>query len=145
MENRVYPETSCGCLIIRTMDGAPRILLVQGRSKGSWGFPKGHQLVGETEQEAAAREVLEETGLTVEVLPGFRTTTHYLTAKGSEKDVIYFLGRVEGTDVTPQDIEISDYCWATLAQARTRLTFERDRTVLADALSYLSIQPVPID
>ncbi len=136
-ENRVYPETSCGCLIFHELDGQTRLLLVQGRSKGNWGFPKGHRLVGESEEAAAAREVLEETGLRAEVLGGFRETTRYLTGKGESKDVIYFLGKVTETDVVPQDIEISDFRWTPLSEANAQLTFDRDRNVLASALRYL--------
>jgi ADP-ribose pyrophosphatase len=67
MSKREYPDrpvVGVGAVVIR--DG--RILLVQrgvAPSKGLWAIPGGSLDLGETLQEAAEREILEETGVTI--------------------------------------------------------------------------------
>lgn len=59
---------ACVGAFVRDADG--RLLLVkrgQPPSEGQWSVPGGRQEFGETARQAAAREVLEETGLEVEV------------------------------------------------------------------------------
>lgn len=53
------------CGIILRDERTGRCLLVQGRWSHKWGFPKGHQEEGETEEETAIRELFEETGVLV--------------------------------------------------------------------------------
>jgi 8-oxo-dGTP pyrophosphatase MutT (NUDIX family) len=48
-------------------DRRGRLLLQQRSDGGQWGLPGGSVEIGESVTEAAAREVLEETGLTVRV------------------------------------------------------------------------------
>jgi 8-oxo-dGTP pyrophosphatase MutT (NUDIX family) len=58
-----------------------KVLLVKGRSSGKWSFPKGHAKQGETEFEAAKRETMEETGLTLgqfDRILHLSTGTYYL-------------------------------------------------------------------
>ena len=50
----------CG-IIVR--DPSQKYLLVFGKKSGKWGFPKGHQEEGESEEETALRELKEETGI----------------------------------------------------------------------------------
>jgi 8-oxo-dGTP pyrophosphatase MutT (NUDIX family) len=52
---------SCGAVVLRKKDGAWETLLINCR-QGHWSFPKGHQEAGETEEDTARREILEETG-----------------------------------------------------------------------------------
>lgn len=61
---------SCGCLIHRTtIENKLEILLVKPFSKKDmWGVPKGHINPGETPEECAIREVLEETGIAVKIV-----------------------------------------------------------------------------
>lgn len=53
------------CGIILRDERTGRCLLVQGRWSRKWGFPKGHQEEGESEEETAIRELFEETGVLV--------------------------------------------------------------------------------
>lgn len=57
--------------------GRSAFLVVKNKNGRHWGFPKGHMEYGESERQTALREVLEETGLKVEILPGFRETCEY--------------------------------------------------------------------
>jgi len=52
-------------VVVRNEDG--RVLMIQRSDNGLWALPGGAQDIGETTREAAIREVLEETGISVEI------------------------------------------------------------------------------
>lgn len=60
-------EKSCGAVVYRHYGDTVEYLTVKSKAFGHWGFPKGHVEEGESEQESAKREVLEETGLNIAI------------------------------------------------------------------------------
>lgn len=70
------------------------VLLLRDRM-GFWVFPKGHPEPGESLEEAAVREVWEETGVRAEVLLPLYPT-RYVNPKGVEREVHWFLMRGRG-------------------------------------------------
>ena len=68
---RPYPERPVVGVGAVVLDGARVLLIKRGNAplKGQWSLPGGGVEVGETLEQAVAREVLEETGLTIEVGP----------------------------------------------------------------------------
>jgi len=96
-----------------------------------WTLPKGKLDPDETSEEAALREVWEETGLHVRLereLP----STHY-TVRGRPKRVRYWLMSVESDPgFTPND-ETDDLRWLAPADAAALLTHDRDKAVLEAA------------
>jgi 8-oxo-dGTP diphosphatase len=113
---------SAGGVIER--DGA--VLLVHRPKYDDWSFPKGKLEEGETWEEAALREVEEETGLAC-TLGEELGRTHYLVLRGP-KEVRYFRMSCDG-EARPQN-EVDELRWASLDEARSLLTHERDRTLL---------------
>jgi 8-oxo-dGTP diphosphatase len=111
----------------RRADGAVEVLVVHRPRYRDWTFPKGKVREGETDADAARREVREETGLICELgteLP----RTHYTDLKLRKKTVRYWAMECSGR-FEPND-EVDEIAWLSLEEARRRLTYERDIVVL---------------
>ena len=97
-------EYSCGAVVFTRIGGRPHYVLVRAKDQpvGCHGFPKGHMEAGETEEQTALREIYEETGLRVTLLPGFRAVTEYQlpSPPDTRKRVVFFLGTLHN-DVSP--------------------------------------------
>ena len=59
-------EKSCGAIVYRKFHGNIELLLIKNQNGGHWSFPKGHVEEGETEEQTAVREIMEETGISRE-------------------------------------------------------------------------------
>ena len=137
-------EISCGAVIFKLVNDAPLFLLVHSKSNGNWGFAKGHIEDGESEEETARREILEETGLArIEFIEGFRSEEVYMIvgARGATKGLptqkrsIYFLCKTcEEPTLSPND-EISESRWFTAKEALNILPFDSQKQALNSALS----------
>ena len=117
-----------GLVCRRHADGAKEILLVHRPAYDDWSFPKGKLECGESDEEAAIREVEEETGLRC-TLERELATAHYVDARGRPKSVRYWLmtevgGRLEAAN------EIDEARFVPIAEAATLLTYPRDRELL---------------
>jgi 8-oxo-dGTP diphosphatase len=118
---------AAGGLILR--DGA--VLLVHRPKYDDWAFPKGKLEDGETWEQAALREVEEETGLRCALGP-YVGSTHYPLREG-EKEVRYFLLDCEDEPVASN--EVDELRWVPLGEAPSLLTYGYDRELLARASS----------
>jgi 8-oxo-dGTP diphosphatase len=104
------------------------VALVHRPRYDDWTLPKGKLDAGESFEQAAVREVEEETGLRCRLereLP----STSYTDHKGREKIVRWWLMQPEGGDFTPND-ETDELRWLDPGEARALLTYERDRELL---------------
>lgn len=106
-----------------------------------WGFPKGHSEEQEGPQEAAERELVEETGLgVVSFLPKVFVDKYSFTNEDEilvKKEVTYFLAEVRG-DVHADPEEICDHQWLSFQDGMRLLNFQplRDITSEADKFIY---------
>ena len=132
-------EKSCGAVVWRQEDGQRQYLLVR-HNGGHWSFPKGHVEGDETEPETAAREILEETGLTAEIHTDFRRQVTYSPKPGTIKDVIFFTAVPTGGREHPQESEISQLGWFSFPDAAERITYATDEEILLAAEAYLNGQ-----
>jgi 8-oxo-dGTP pyrophosphatase MutT (NUDIX family) len=121
---------AAGGLVRRQSEnGTVEIVLVHRPAYDDWAFPKGKLHSGETEEEAAVREVEEETGLRCRLLREIGVST-YRDPRGRPKTVRYWeMDPIAGA-LAPAN-EVDDVRWATLAEARGVLTYARDRDLLA--------------
>jgi len=107
------------------------VLVVHRPRYDDWTFPKGKAELDEADEACALREVVEETGFACSLgdeLP----STEYVDSQGRPKRVRYWRMRIVDGSFTPSD-EVDALRWCTSQDARTLLTYERDRALL-DAL-----------
>ena len=102
-------EKSCGAVIFRE-ENTRRYYLVLKSTQGHTTLCKGHVEGDETEHETAAREILEETGLTADIDTGFRRTVTFYPKPGVVKDVVFFTARMSGGREHAQEMERLDLC-----------------------------------
>jgi len=112
----------------RADDGSVEVAVIHRPKYDDWSLPKGKLDGGETEEEAAVREVEEETGFTGHLGPRLGTT-EYESSKGSK--IVHYRAMDAGPGrVTPHD-EVDDLRWVTVGEAMDLLSYDRDRQVLA--------------
>lgn len=129
-------EHSSGGAVITLLDGAPHVALIATRGKTRWGLPKGAVSDGETSEQAALREVLEETGIEAEIVKPLDTIEYYFRAGDTliRKRVDFYLMRYVAGELTPQLTEVDDVEWVELSMAIQRASFESERKLLEIAL-----------
>ncbi len=130
-------ESSAGAVVYHEFEGEAKFLVIKNKRSMSWGFPKGHIERGEKKEDTALREVYEETGLKVELLPEFERVSRYKIQNIIEKNVYMFAAKVEEPQVQAQKEEVCDYEWLPYGAALQRLKFDNDRKVLFSAYRFL--------
>ncbi|MFF3406819.1 NUDIX hydrolase [Streptomyces sp. NPDC002742] len=124
---------AAGCVLWRRSSARQLELALVYRPRwADWSWPKGKLKRGETHEEAAHREVLEETGHTCR-LGSALPTAFYVDHQSRLKEVRYWVAEATGGAFAPND-EVSDLVWLTPDEARERVTHERDRDLVSAAL-----------
>ncbi|HEV2723294.1 MAG TPA: NUDIX hydrolase [Thermoleophilaceae bacterium] len=125
------PQTveAAGGVVMRRAESGIEICVVHRPGYGDWTLPKGKLDPGESFEEAALREVEEETGLRCDLGPELQST-HYADGKGRHKIVRYWLMEVVGGEFEPND-EVDELRWMSVHEAVESLTYERDRELVA--------------
>ena len=137
--NCIY-EKSCGAVIYRINEkNDVRILLVKNHNGKCWTFPKGHIEMGENEQQTALREIKEETGLSVEIIPGFRQTSSYRPFGKIRKTAVFFLAKADKSIVSMQPSEIDYYLWVSIDEAMRMCRHENDTNILKEVRKKLAV------
>jgi 8-oxo-dGTP pyrophosphatase MutT (NUDIX family) len=133
-------ERSAGAVLFINDSSEPEYLLLH-YTAGHWDFPKGNIELGETEEEAAVREIREETGIDdVEFVSGFSRTISYRYRKARRlvnKEVVLFLARTKTRQVTISH-EHTGYAWKKYGDAMKLLTFKNARDPLTAAHKFLA-------
>ena len=129
-------EKSCGAVIYTELNGM-RLYLIEQMQKGHRSICKGHMEKDESEYQTAAREILEETGLTVKFVEGFREIIEYSPYENCLKTVVFFLAYTDSMNVVSQE-EIKEIYWLSFDEAMTALTFDSDRATLQKAEQFLA-------
>jgi 8-oxo-dGTP pyrophosphatase MutT (NUDIX family) len=137
-------EFSAGGLVIRKFRGRPFVAAVQVKDGTVLALPKGHIEEGERAAEAAAREVTEETGLTVELVKKLGDVKYWYVRKWSDgervfKVVSFFLFRYRSGSLRDyQRSEVGGAEWIPLDEAPKRLAYRGEKEMARLALSQLA-------
>ncbi len=132
--NDEQPEVvAAGGVVVRRDDAGRRTLAVIHRPKYlDWSLPKGKLEPGEGWQEAALREVEEETGFQAKVGRELSRIS-YRDRKGRSKLVRYWLMEPVGGEFAPGP-EVDELRWVNGDEAEELLTYEHDRALVREAL-----------
>jgi 8-oxo-dGTP pyrophosphatase MutT (NUDIX family) len=140
METR--SEVSAGGVVYRrTEDGVEMALAARRTRRGElvWGLAKGAIEPEESDEEAAVREVREETGLEAEVESDLGDIRYFYVWEGVRvrKRVHFYLMRATGGDVADHDTEMEDVRWFPMRVARKRAAYRGEREVIERATAQL--------
>lgn len=113
------------------------MVLVHRPRYDDWTLPKGKVDAGESYEQAALREVREEASIVAEIGAELPSTT-YLDRSGKDKHVRYWAMTLrDGEPAGDNEVDVAE--WVPIAEARSRLTYQRDVGVL-DALEGLLVE-----
>ena len=103
-------------------------------------LPKGHLDEGETEEDAAAREVTEETGVIAELIDKLGDVEYSYDRRGRRRNkrVAFYLFEYRSGRLEDHDQEIEEARWMALEKAARELTYPGEREIVRRALSRVS-------
>ena len=131
---------AAGCVVYRYDEqGRPLVLLIHDQY-GRWTLPKGHLDGDETEEQAAVREVLEETGISGTLGAPIGTITYTIRKRSGPylKHVAFFLLHTSATAAIPQAAEgISAAEWFTTGEALRQIDYDQVRDILTRAVELI--------
>lgn len=126
-------EVSAGGVVVRLVQGRPHVLLIRDPYR-KWGLPKGHLEEGEDSQQAALREVCEETGLNDLILgPDLGEIDWTFRQRGRlvHKFCRFFLMSSARSDTRPEVAEgISECRWLPVEEALRTIAYDNARVIL---------------
>jgi 8-oxo-(d)GTP phosphatase len=132
---------AAGAVVWRPGQAGPDIALVHRPRYDDWSFPKGKCERDEHVLATAVREVREETGLSVVL--GRRLTSSVYQSAGGVKRVSYWAAQCAGSAGFVPNHEVDEVQWLPAAQARARLSYDRDVAVL-DEFGAGPVRTVPL-
>jgi 8-oxo-dGTP pyrophosphatase MutT (NUDIX family) len=135
---RQVEEFSAGGLVVDLAGDVPRGALIartDRHGKLLWSLPKGHIEPGETPEQAAVREVEEETGIAGVILAELGTIDFWFVADGRRihKTVRHFLMRATGGELSDADIEVTEVAWVPLPDIARQLAYPDERGLVDTA------------
>lgn len=135
-------EVSAGGVVYRrTGDGIEVVLASRRTRRGdlAWGLAKGGIEEGESREEAAVREVREETGLLAEIEADLGDTKYIYVWEDVRirKTVHFYLMRHVGGNVEDRDDEMEEIRWFPLERAIKRAAYRGERDILSKASGML--------
>lgn len=137
----VVREVSAGGIVVRHSDQVPQAAIIARRNRMGrleWCLPKGHLEGSETPEEAAVREIAEETGIQGRITKELGVIDYWFagTNRRVHKVVHHFLlvaiGGLLTVELDPdQEAEAAE--WIDLADLAERLAYVNERRLAARA------------
>ena len=135
-------QVSAGGVLIRSGSSGPEVLLASRRTRRGelvWGLPKGLVEEGEAEEEAALREVREETGYSGSIREPLGEVSYWFVWDGERirKTVHFFLMDDSGEAPGDRDHEMEEVRWFALEEAPRVAGFKSEKDILRKAAEAL--------
>ncbi len=131
-------EYSAGAFIYRKRNGRS-LFLVLTKTNGEMDLAKGHIEKGETAEQAAEREIFEETGMRPHLAPGFSASTTYFFMKNGEKvhkGVKFFIAKADSGTVRISK-EHTGYRWMSYDEMFERVRYKDLREIMPRVNEYI--------
>lgn len=131
-------EFSAGGVVFKKESNQTFILVAQHSQHHGWVFPKGFigdNIVGESKEDTALREVQEETGVIGKILQPLTPITYEysMDTKKRTKTVYYYIMHYIEGDITKHDWEMENVEWLPMDKVAERLTYDSDKQVWQEA------------
>jgi len=132
-------EVSAGGVVCRRGEAGVEVALIATHGGERWALPKGLVRKDEALEDAALREVREETGLDAEIVAPLEPIDYWFWwPRGGRKVrhhkvVHYYLMAFRGGDLADHDDEVDDARWFPLEDAIAHASYENERNVLRQA------------
>lgn len=133
---RTVYEYSAGGMVVDGLDRDKQVAVLIGhvdrRGRTLWTLPKGHIEVGERAEEAAIREIAEETGIRGDVLAPLGSIEYWFRAESHivHKTVQHYLLRFLDGELCCGDHEVGEVAWVALEELPSRLTHTDERRLV---------------
>lgn len=117
------PTLKAGAIVVRSGLNEPEVLLIYRGRQDDWSFPKGHCEAGETNEQTAIRETLEETGIEIELhqtLPDYE----YQNSKGQMLVAMFLASPINEDQSTQIEREQDQVEWVPASEVADRLTYQ---------------------
>jgi ADP-ribose pyrophosphatase YjhB (NUDIX family) len=140
---RIKYEVSAGGLVLRRHEAGFDALLIGRGAQRVWTLPKGHVEARETTEQAALREVREETGCWAELITRLNEISYwfYVGKAKHKKSVTFFLMRYLSGETSNHDHEVDEARWFDLTSARRALKYVNEKRLVDIALDYMVANP----
>lgn len=134
-------------MAVALIDGVACVAVIARRARSGkieWCLPKGHLEEGESAEEAAVREVREETGIEGKIICPLASIEYWFTSPKNRihKVVHHFLLEATGGQISVEgdpDHEAEDAAWVPLTKVKRMLAYPNERRIAATALELLEI------
>ena len=137
---RIKYEVSAGGLVLRRSGTSFDALLIGRGMPRVWSLPKGHVELRETFEQAALREVREETGCWAEILVKLLDISYWFYLKGvkHKKSVHFYLMRYLSGDTANHDHEVDEARWFEIKAAKKALKYVNEKRLVDLGLDWLA-------
>ncbi len=137
MMSRGKRQVSSGGLVYHDREGKIEVALILRRASSGqpvWTLPKGWVEPGESLEDAALREVKEETGVTARIIDNLGDIRYQFYSKEEksyiQKTVHFYLMEYLSGDTADHDHEVEEVGWFPLEEAEGKMTYPTERTIL---------------
>jgi len=119
---------SAGGILTKNINGLPHILVIHRKRYNDWSLPKGKCIEGESYENAAIREIKEETNIDAEIITHYKDI--YYSAGENEKITKYYLMKIVNENLFTENDETDIIKWVTYDDALNLLSYDELKKII---------------